>query len=197
LKTANEFTCSMFGENLRAFIDNELPINQRSAFLDHASKCNKCNRELLYMQHVKKELAGLRRVTVSPEFDFKMKSLVRHEHEKLRSSLYSFRLFISENSNKFIVAPVFALLILVGMVFYNNSNNRETTTILPDVVTSLINAENGVEIIPENNNSSVEEVNYVLETVKPTDMERRIFLHEPDGTVQSIPINNDLTLVSF
>ena len=51
--------------------------------------------------------------------------------------------------------------------------------------------------VPENENSSVEEVNYVLEIIKPTDMERRVFLHEPDGTVQSIPINNDLTLVSF
>jgi len=197
LKTANECTCSMFYENIRAFIDDELPINQKSVFLDHASKCTKCNRELLYMQYVKRELAALRRVTISPEFDFKMKSLIRREHENLRNPLYSLKLFMNENLGKFIAAPAFAILILVGIIFYNNSNSRETTPILPGVVTAQINAENGVELIPENENSSVEEVNYVLEIIKPTDMERRIFLHEPDGTVQSIPINNDLTLVSF
>jgi len=187
----------MFYENIRAFIDDELPINQKSVFLDHASKCTKCNLELLHMQYVKRELAALRHVTISPEFDFKMKSLIQREHENLRSPLYSLKLLMNENLGKFIAAPAFAILILVGMIFYYNSNSRETTPILPGVVTAQINAENGVELIPKNENSSVEEVNYVLEIIKPTDMERRVFLHEPDGTVQSIPINNDLTHVSF
>lgn len=187
----------MFKENIRAFIDNELPVNQKSIFLDHDSRCYECNLELLGMQRVKKELTSLRRVTVSPGFDFIIKSLIQREHENLRNPLYSLKLFMSENLGKFIVVPAFAILIMMGMVFYNNSNNSQMTPVLPAVVTSLINAEKGVELIPENENSSVEEVNYVLETVKPTDMELRIFLHEPDGTVKSIPINNDLTLVNF
>jgi len=199
LKTANEnnFTCSMFRKNLRAFIDNELPVNIKSVFLEHASKCSSCNLDLNELQNLKKKLAYLKRFTLSPEFDFRMKSYIRREHEKLRNPLYSFKIFVYENFSKFIAVPACAALIIFGIVFYNNSNERQTVPVLNDIVSSAIDSQNGVELIPQNESSFVEEVNYVLETVKPSDVERGIFLNEPEGTVRSSINPNDLTLISF
>ena len=199
LKIANEntFACSMFRKNLRAFIDNELPVNIKSVFLEHASKCSSCNLVLNEQQNLKKELAHLKRFSVSPEFDFRMRSSIRREHEKLRYPLYSFKIFVYKKFSKFIAVPACALLIIFGMVLYNNSNERQTVPVLTDVLRSHIDSQNGVELIPQNESSFVEEVHYVLETVKPSDVEKGIFLDEPEGTVHTSINPNDLTLVSF
>ena len=93
MKNANEvsMTCSTFKDNMRAFIDDELPVNIQSVFLKHSSECTSCNRDLRMMQNVKKALSNLERVSVSPEFDFRMKSSIRREYELLRNPFYVFR----------------------------------------------------------------------------------------------------------
>ncbi|KKK69244.1 hypothetical protein LCGC14_2936000, partial [marine sediment metagenome] len=42
-------------------------------------------------------LANLERVSVSPEFDFRMKSSLRHEYEYLRNPFYVAKIFFTEN----------------------------------------------------------------------------------------------------
>ena len=54
-----------------------------------------------------------------------------------------------------------------------------------------------VELGFEDKNADVDEVRYVLETVKPLDGERGIFLNEPDYTIHTDSVNDNLTLVGF
>ena len=196
MKSDNEFNCTMFRDNLRAFIDDELAVNKKTIFIDHASNCQACNIELHEMQYVKRCLADLERVTASSEFDFRLKSGIRREYENLRNPLYSFKLFINENLAKFFAVPAFAVIVIVGMILYNNGNGLEKATLLPQEVTSRLDLWEGVDLIPLNEDSVVEEVKYVLETVKPGDVERGIFLPESEGVVRSAS-KNELTLISY
>jgi hypothetical protein len=149
------------------------------------------------MQNLKKELANLKRYSVSPEFDFRMRSCIRSEYEKLRNPFYLLKIFIYENFSKLVAVPVVTALVIVSIVFYNNSNERQTAAVFNDMLNSAIDSHNGVELIPQDESSVVEEVNYVLETVKPSEVERGVFLNAPEGTVPATPNPNELTLISF
>ena len=187
----------MFKKNIRAFIDDELPVNEQSVFLNHASECSSCDLELREMQKVKKILANLERVSVSPEFDFRMKSSLRHEYEYLRNPFYVAKIFFTENMFKLLMTPAVGMLIILCFVLYSNYNNSQMTPELPVEVISQIDSQNGIELVGDEGNSYVGEVNYVLETVKPLDIEQEIFLHEPDNTVHTVSMNNNLTFISF
>ena len=199
MKNANEvsLTCSIFKENIRAFIDDELPVNIQSAFLKHSSECASCNHELCMMQEVKKALANLEHVSVSPEFDFRMKSSIRREYELLRNPFYVFKIIIFENIKKFITVPAVAVLVIAGIFFYTNYGKNQMMPVLPVEVISQIDDRDSVELGFEDENADVDEVRYVLETVKPLDDERGIFLNEPDYTIHTDSVNENLTLVGF
>ena len=199
MRNANEvsFNCTMFKKNIRAFIDDELPVNEQSVFLNHASECHSCDIELLMMQKVKKILSNLERVSISPEFDFRMKSSLRREYERLRNPLHVAKIFITENMFKLIAAPAVGMLIILCVILYSNYNKSQIITELPVEVTSYIDAQKGIELIGDEDNSYVDEVNYILETVRPLDVEQEIFLNEPDNTVHTVSMNNNLTFISF
>ena len=199
MKNANEVstTCSMFKDNMRAFIDDELPVNIQSVFLKHSSECTSCNHELRMMQNVKKALSNLEHVSVSPEFDFRMKSSIRREYELLRNPFYVFKIIIFENIKKFITVPAVAVLVIAGIFFYTNYGKNQMMPVLPVEVISQIDDRDSVELGFEDENADVDEVRYVLETVKPLDDERGIFLNEPDYTIHTDSVNENLTLVGF
>ena len=199
MKSANEVSmkCSTFKENIRAFIDDELPVNIRSAFLKHSSECTSCNHELQMMQHVKKTLLNLKRVSVSPEFDFRMKSSIRREYELIRNPFYVFKVIIFENMYKFMMVPAVAVVVVASIIIYTNHAKLQMTPMLPVEVISQIDARDSFELGFEDENTDVDEVRYILETVKPLDGERGIFLNEPDYTIHTDSVNDNLTLVGF
>ncbi|MFC1490112.1 hypothetical protein ACFL6K_02755 [Candidatus Latescibacterota bacterium] len=196
MKIANEnsFTCSHFKKNLRAFIDNELPLNIKTLFLEHVSQCKVCGRALSEMQNLKERLLKLERYSVTSEFDFRLKSSLRKEHEKKRLPIYSFPLFGENNISKLLAITAFAAVIFLGFVSIYNDDN---STGLPDLVRLHVDSYDGVDIIPEVSDSSVEEVNFVLETVKPSDVEMGIFQENPDGSVNIPDKTNNMTLISY
>ena len=149
------------------------------------------------MKSIKQELENTKHLTVSSEFDFRMRSSIRREQENLRNPFYSFKLFFSENANMFFVAPIFAIILVMSIIFYNNSDKGEITTTLPAEVKSQIDNRESVDLVSDQVNSRVEEVHYVLDTVKHTDAEKGIFTINVDGTVQTLPVNNNITLISF
>ncbi len=199
MKNANEvsMTCSMFKDNLRAFIDEELPVNMQSVFLKHSYECTSCERDLRMMQNIKKDLSNLKRVSVSPEFDFRMKSSIRREYEFLRNPLYVFKIIILENINKFITVPAIAALLIAGTFYYTNHGNNKMMPVLPVEVISQIDNRESVTLDFEDKNDDVDEVRYVLETVKHLDGERGIFQNEPDYTIHTDSVNDNLTTVGF
>ena len=126
-----------------------------------------------------------------------MKSSLRREYESLRNPLHVAKIFITENMFKFIAAPAVGMLIILCVILYSNYNKSQIITELPVEVTSYIDAQKGIELIGDENNSYVDEVNYILETVRPLDVEQKIFLNEPDNTVHTVSMNNNLTFISF
>lgn len=196
MKSAKELTCLLFKDNIRVFIDDEFPVNQKSSFLEHAEKCNDCNKDLLTMQRIKKELANFKPLKVSPEFDFRIKSSIRREYDLLRNPYYSFKIFIQENAAKLLFVPASVVILIFSVMLYN-SNTEQNSPILPAEITSLIDAREGVDLTSNQDNSRIEEVNYVLETVKSTDADRGIFHVNPDGTFTTSMTDNNVTLISF
>ena len=186
----------MFQDNIRAFIDSELPVNKKSIFLEHASICRKCGHDLSIMQSIKQELSNIKPLTVSSEFDFRMRSSIRREYENQRNPFYSFTIFFRENANMFFVAPVFAIILVMSIILFN-SNKGEITPSLPAEVELQIDNRESVDLVSDQVNSRVEEVHYVLDTVKHTDVEKGIFTINVDGKVQPLPVNNNVTLISF
>ena len=194
----NSFTCSQFRKNLRAFIDNELPVNIKALFLEHVAKCPICNRALKEMQSLKKRLTSLDRISVTPEFDFRLKSSLRQEHEKKHSPGFSGRMLNFPNMSKFLMMTAGAAVIVAGFAFmYNNSDDAHISQALPEVVRTHVDSYEGVEMVPESDGSSIDEVNFVLETVKPSDVEKGIFQENPDGSVTIPEKTNNMTLISY
>jgi len=188
--------CKTFHENLRAFIDNELPVNLYSAFIRHDSDCSACHRDLVSLQKIKNSLAGLRRLSLSPEFDFRMKSSIRREYELLRNPFYIFRLFFFDNLTKFIMVPAFALVLIIGAVLYLSYHDRSG---LPPGVVSYLESRESVVLGPDDERIDVDEVRYVLKSVKPFEFVRDE--RDSDSVRQdsdsSQPVDNSLTLISF
>ena len=149
------------------------------------------------MVALKRGLTNLPCFPVSHEFDFRMKSSIQREYENFRNPLYPVKLFFGENLGKVLAVPAFALIIIAGVVFYNSTNIQQMPQVLPYEVTSQLDTQEGIELVPHDEEPFVEEVNYVLETVKPTDIERGLFLYESDGAINAAQVNNDLTLISY
>lgn len=196
LKTAYEMSCHQFKESIRAYIDQELPINEKSVFLDHAENCIQCREELHSMQFVTTQLKQLKRITVSPEFDFRIKNNIRREHERLRNPFYSARIFFRENMLPFLTIPAVAACLIVGMLVYSNVNSPITSD-LPQSVMVQFDSQKGVDLIDDAEPTQVVDEQYVLDTVTPQDLQNGLFLIE-NGSF--IPVNREtrnLTLVNF
>ena len=196
LKTANEMSCHQFRECIRAFVDRELPVNETSVFLTHSEKCDDCNDELQGMRFVTASLKNLKKVTVSPEFDFRMKTSIRREHERLKQPFYSTRRFFQDNLFRILAVPAVAASLVITM-FAFTGDNAPVAPGIPSNVVSELQSQEGVELVPGAEPSHVEDVQYVLDTVTQQDLQKGLFLFE-NGSV--IPVNRDggdISLVNF
>jgi anti-sigma factor RsiW len=195
LKTDNAFNCSEFEEHLRAFIDDELPVNIQSAFIEHASACTKCARDLRGMKHTKQMLSNLPRVTVSPEFDFKMKLRIRREYQSARNPWYSARLVFRNNLSKFILIPAAAMVLVLTLAVYHSFTTNDAAPGNPAQV--LLDTGRGVELVMDENAPANEEVNYIMEKVTPSDIEQGIMTPVMTGSGNGAVGSQDITLISF
>ncbi len=199
MKIANEnsFTCSQFKKNLRAFIDNELPVNIKSLFLEHASVCPICNRALAEMRLLKKRLMNLERVSVTPEFDFRLKSMLRKENQKKRSSALTKTIFPLQDRSRILMVSAAAAVLITAFTFIYTAGNKNMQPAIPEVVQTHLDSYDGVEIVPESNGASIDEVNYVLETVKKSDVEKGIFQENPDKSETVLEKTENMILISY
>ena len=122
MKSAHvEVSCSLFRKLIMDYIDDELSEKVRPGFLAHAVMCPACGKELKEMQYVKKALAGFTPVTVSSEFDFRLKASLRMEESRLRSPMYRLKLMLKDNMLSVLGAPVAAALLLGGVLVYDGA----------------------------------------------------------------------------
>lgn len=196
MKTAYEMSCHQFKESIRAFIDQELPINEKSDFLNHAEQCTECGEELRSMQFVTTQLKRLKRITVSPEFDFRMRTSILREHERLRNPFYSARIFFRENMLPFIAIPAVAASLVVGVFVYSTVYSPLAPGIPPSVVSQL-ELQDGVDLVPDAEPTDVVNEQYVLDMVTQQDLQKGLFLIENGSYVPVNRETTDLTLVNF
>jgi hypothetical protein len=195
LKTDNAFNCSQFDEHLRAFIDDELPVNVQSAFLAHASACAGCARELREMKFTRKMLGSLTRVEVRPEFDFRMNLRIRKEYQNTQSPWYSLKLAFRENLSKFVVIPAATAVLIVALAVYHSFSTSNTVTTIP--AEAQFDSGKGVELVMDDNESANEQINYILETVSPNEIQQGFFSPFMYGSGDGSGGSQDITLISF
>ncbi len=196
MKTAYEMSCHQFKESIRAFIDQELPINERADFLKHAELCTECRKELHSMQFVTDQLKRLKKISVSPEFDFRIKNCIRREHERLRNPLYSAKIFLRENMLPFIALPAVAASLIVGFFVYSNLNTPVSSG-PPQSVMLQLESREGADLISDEDPLDVQDVQFVLDTVTPQDLRKGLFLIEGGSVIPVEHKTADLTLVNF
>jgi anti-sigma factor RsiW len=103
------------------YVDDELSEKTQSEFIAHADECPSCRRELKEVLSVRKLLADLPTVTVSSEFDFKLKASLRLEDVRLRSPFYRFRLLVRDNLASIVAVPAAAALLVMGAIYYHGT----------------------------------------------------------------------------
>jgi len=183
----------MFGQHLSKFIDDDLDEEIKGKFLSHAVTCKNCNFDLKESIRLKKVISQLSPVSVSPEFDYRLKSRIHLETTRLKNPLYRFKLFINDNMRDILTVPALALIIL-WIVFYridvhlNQQNQSEITQNKASSTNSEIIST--FEDYPE-------EIHYVLDSVKPSEVETGIFLNEHDTSIQTMLTGPNFTLTSF
>ncbi|MFC1541459.1 hypothetical protein ACFL50_03305 [Candidatus Latescibacterota bacterium] len=99
--------------------------------------------------------------------------------------------------SKLLAVSTCAAAIVLGIMFINKGDNNQVTPGLPDIVETHVDSYGGVELIPDNNDSSIEEINYVLETIKTSDVEKGIFQETPDGSLNITEKTNNMNLISY
>lgn len=156
-------SCSLFRKLIMDYIDDELSEKVRSAFLAHSLLCPACCKELKEMQYVKKALAGLPPVSVSSEFDFRLKASFSLEEARLRSPMYRLKLLWKDNVVSLVGVPVAAALLLAGVMMYDGALPGAR----PGMQTARLDSS-GQELIQTSpaNRSTAEDVHYVLESVE-------------------------------
>ena len=202
MKNANDFSmdCNAFHMHLRAFIDDELPVNLHSDFIRHADACNECRQDMQALRKLQKSLAGMRRVEVSTGFDFRMKSSIRREYDLLRNPMYKFKLFFFDNFARFMMVPAFALVLATGMVLYRSYTVHNHVTDLPAAVVSHLESQESVMLGPNEEWIDVDEVRYVLESVQTNETVSADSQSSPSDRTTALPAppaEDTLTLVSF
>jgi len=155
-------TCSRFRKYIMDFVDDELSEENRCECVKHADACPVCRRELHEALYLRKVLAGLPEVDVSPEFDFKLKSALRLEDSRLRSPYYRFKLLVLDNLAPIFAAPAVAVLLISGWAYYNGA--------FRDVAShfEVTERKSGIEpyqTLHAADDAGAEDVKYVLESL--------------------------------
>jgi anti-sigma factor RsiW len=144
------------------FIDDDLSEKVRSEFLAHAVICPACRKELKEIQFVQRTLAGLAPVSVSSEFDFRLKASLRLEETRLRSPMYRLKLFMKDNAASMVGVPAATVLLLGGMLLYGGPFQGSRTG--TPMVEQKPAAQERVQTSALTGSPS-EDIHYVLESI--------------------------------
>ena len=192
MKHANgeTFTCVTFHKTVQAYIDDELPELIAIDLLNHCVFCKDCHTLLNDMIHLKRRLSDLSPIVVSPAFDTRLKEQIFHEEIHLKSPWYRYTLFLQNNAK-----PVFALasviLFITAMALWGSYRIKSGN--IPSAIVEIQN-----KLMPDlRENIGGESIYYILDSVKPSDVESGVFLHEFSSPNPDRVSNQQLRLVSF
>lgn len=177
-----EVSCSLFRKLIMDFIDGELSEKVRPDFLAHSLSCPECRKELKELQYVKKVLAGCAPVSVSSEFDFRLKASLRLEEVRLRSPMYRLSLFLRDNVVSVVGTPVAAAVLLGGVLLYNGPFQAEHPG-----MQSARKAPVAQEWVRNStiNGSPAEDIHYVLDSVELSEVGTSVKATRKNGSEPS------------
>lgn len=197
MKNANEpcLNCTEFLEHISDYIDDDMAEAERIEFLRHAEVCVECDKTLNGCRHVRNLLGRLSPVSVSSEFDVRLKSRIRMEHNFLEDPVYRFKLFMSDNLPRLLAVPAAAALVVSAMLYFNGRNPG----IAVDPAELVSNPRVSYPIEHAAEQSQEEIVSYILESVSESDMETGIFLNDLNqgaNDAAPVPSGNEITPVN-
>lgn len=196
MKSAHEkgVTCTLFRELIMDFVDDELPEKERYEFCVHAEICPTCREELREIKYVRKILADIPALTVSPEFDFRLKASLRLEDARLRNPFYRLKLFLKSNFVPVVGIPAAAVLLIAGVAIYRSPFREEapeiagqTAPVPAPVASPVASPATAVDTPPV-------DVNYVLESL---DLDETGIEVTPQGKPGVPRLQPDLKTVSL
>jgi len=187
--------CTDFQQRISDFIDEEMPVSERDGFMQHAEACPGCREKLHGCQHVKNLLGRLSSVGVSTDFDVRLKSRIRMEHNFLEDPVYRLKLFVSGNFPRLVAIPAAAAILVTGMLY--TYSRYGGVTVDPAELTETPRVSCRIENAPEQSQEEI--VSYILESVDESDVETGIFLNDLNGNAGDsgqASSDSEITLVS-
>lgn len=179
-------------------MDNELSAEDRKKFLAHAAMCSQCALTLREMQHVQKILRELPEVNTTPEFDFRLRSNIRIEQQRLNNPLYRFRLFFREYFKPAVTVPVFAVLLATVAVFYNNSDVQGPAVVSSSQLTAEEPSAQREQVLDISDNAGeIVYLHYILEKVQQNELDSGVFLGHGQMSATDYTQSQNVKLVSF
>jgi hypothetical protein len=194
VKNANgvPFTCVTFQETIQEYVDDELSGETAIAFLNHSVMCESCHAKLHDMLRLKITLSTISPVTISSTFDSRLRERIYREEIRLQSPWYRFSLSLQANTRP-LIAMAFIIFFVTAMIFFArySFNYQNVSSVVLELKNKFHpNVEEPIEH---------ETVNYILDSVKSSEVESGIFLHElaPLKPDRDRVTNQHLRLVSF
>jgi len=168
VKSAHDgfYSCGTFRKCISDFVDDELSGKAKSDFLSHSLICPACDRELKEIKRVKNLLANLAPVTVSSEFDFRLKASLMRENIRFGNPFYRFRLYIRDNLRTLVAVPAMAVVLMGGFLLYSGNPGDRTPGAGFNRTTAVEKKDSPVRAFA---NAPDEDVYYVLESIDPAE----------------------------
>lgn len=179
-------------------MDKELSAEDRKRFLAHAAMCSQCALTLREMQYVQKILHDLPEVNTTPEFDFRLRSCIRMEQQRLNNPSYRFRLFLREYFKPAVTVPAFAVLLATAAVFYNNSTVKGPAVVGSSQLTAEGSPVQREQVLDVTDNAGeIVYLHYVLEKVQQNEIDSGVFLGHGQASATEYTQTQNVKLVSF
>jgi negative regulator of sigma E activity len=100
--------CDKVCSKLSAYIDNELSVNEETLIIQHLNTCRKCKQELDLLLQEQAQLAQLKPIKISSDFNAKLWQRIRNEDSHRSASIMDILL------GKLVPIPaIFAVLLVL------------------------------------------------------------------------------------
>ncbi len=177
------------------FVDEELTESQKSLLIRHAENCVDCNTALEDLKRLKRMLARMKQVDVSPSFDAKLMQLIERENVLLSDPWYRMKLYARDNAMAFTAVPAAAAAIMAAVLLFTLSPLSDRGAMHAGSGDMTV-AEQTLEQSETDMDVDGEVVHYVLDSVNKSEADVGIFLNGTDASTV-MASNTNIRLISF
>jgi len=174
VKTANEFTCTLFQKHVSDYIDGEIDGSIRTDFLEHAAACRSCGLLFADLRAIHESLSDLPVIEVTDDFNMTLRARITNEAQRLENPLYRARLWIAEHRPSLASIPAAAAVIIAALLFGTSPATHKED--FKDITGT--NPLESLELTASGEDTNLEMTRYILESVDARELEAGVFLEE-------------------